>query len=108
MKFTEDMHRKLKETLTAAYHEREEGKADELWQVGVMNHIRSMGPLKRGFDYFEFFEPFVWRLAPVACALILILAAIFFQMDFLSDYEVAKVLMEDPVDYAMFQTSLNM
>ena len=94
---------KLKKTLTAAYYEKEKAAVNELWQIRVMSHVRSLGPLNVKTNYLELFEGFVWKLAPVACLLILALTIILTKLDFVSDYEIAKALMEDPLDFSLFQ-----
>jgi hypothetical protein len=96
-------HFRIRKVLAAAYREKEKAVVGDLWQTRVMGHIRSLGPLYPATSYLEFFERFVWRLAPVACALILILAAIFMQMDFISEYEMAKIFFDDPADISLFQ-----
>jgi len=96
-------HFKIRRVLAAAYREKENAVVGELWQNRVMSHIRSLGPLSPAASYLEFFERFLWRLAPIAGALILILAAIFMQMDFISEYEMAKILFDDPADFSLFQ-----
>lgn len=99
-------HFKIRKVLAAAYREKENAVVGELWQNRVMGHIRSLGPLFPAKSYLEFFERFLWRLAPIAGALILILAAIFMQMDFISEYEMAKILFDDPADVSLFQQTL--
>lgn len=94
---------KLKKTLTAAYYEKERASVNERWQIRVMSHVRSLGPLNAKTSYLEFFEGFVWRFAPVACLLILVLAIILTKLDFVSEYEIAKAFMEDPLDFSLFQ-----
>lgn len=96
-------HFKIRKALAAAYREKEKAAVGELWQTRVMGRIKSLGPLYPATSYLEFFERFVWRLAPVACALILILAAIFVHMDFISEYEMAKIFFDDPADISLFQ-----
>ena len=96
-------HLKIRKALAAAYREKEKVVAGELWQTSVMGHIRRLGPLYPASSYLEFFERFLWRLAPVACVLILILAVIFIHMDFLSEYEMAKIFFDDPADVSLFQ-----
>ena len=99
----EDAHFKIRKVLTSAYHEKEKAQVGDLWQTRVMAHIKSLGPLYPATSYLEFFERFVWRLAPVVCVLLLILAAIFIRMDFISEYEMAKIFFEDPADISLFQ-----
>ena len=94
----------IKESLATAYHEKGKGDVDELWQMRVMSHIRSLEPLHSKVSYSEVFGKLVWRFAPVLCVLILILLACIIQLDFISDYEIAEMFMEDPVDFTLFQS----
>lgn len=95
--------KKLKKMLTAAYYEKEKADVTERWQIRVMRHVRNLGPLNVKTSYFELFEGLVWKLAPVACLLILALTIILTKLDFVSEYEIAKAFMEDPLDFSLFQ-----
>jgi hypothetical protein len=95
---------RLKELLIGAYHEKERPEVDELWQVKVMSHIRSLGPITSRKRFFMLFEQSVWRLAPVMCLLILILAALLIKLDFISDYEMLKLFIDDPEEFAFIQS----
>jgi hypothetical protein len=101
MKSTEEDYIKLKKALSAAYLEKEKAEVSDLWRIRVMSHVRKRGSIESKVDYFELFERFVWRLAPVACALILVLAAAVTQLDFVSDYEMVKMFIEDPADFSL-------
>lgn len=103
MGFMKKDQEKLKRTLTAAYYEKEKAAVNELWQIRVMSRVRSLGPLNAKSNFLELFERFVWKLAPLACLLILALAIILTNLDFVSDYEIAKAFMEDPLDFSLFQ-----
>jgi hypothetical protein len=98
-----EKQKKLKKTLTAAYYEKEKAAVNGLWQIRVMSRVRSLGPLNAKTSYLEFFESFVWKFAPVACLLILVLAIILTKLDFVSEYEIAKAFMEDSLDFSLFQ-----
>lgn len=103
MKSFKGNHIKLKKALITAYHEKEKAEVGELWQMKVMSHIRSLGPLTSKTNYFELLEQFVWRFAPVACLLILILAICIIKLDPISDYEMARAFIDDPVDFTLLQ-----
>jgi hypothetical protein len=103
MKLKQKDFKKIREALARTYQEKEKGVMHNLQVAGVMSHVRRLGLPQTRAGYVDFFEPFVWKLAPVACALVLILAAVVFQTDFLADYEMAKVLMEDPLESSMVQ-----
>ncbi|NIO03759.1 MAG: hypothetical protein GTN74_03850 [Proteobacteria bacterium] len=44
------------------------------------------------------FEQSVWRLAPVTCLLILVLAALLIKLDFFPDYQMVRLFIDDPVE----------
>ena len=105
MKISRDDYQKIRFALALAHKEREMGAPDlPRWRAGVMRHVRRIGWSKGRTSYLDLLEPFVWKMAPVACALLFILAAVLLQMDLFSGYEVSRVLMEDPVDSTLFQT----
>jgi hypothetical protein len=99
-------HFKIRKVLAAAYHEKEEVLVGDLWQTRVMAHIKSLGPIYPPTSYLESFEGLLWRLAPVVCVLLLILAAFFIHMDFIPEYEMAKIFFEDPADISLFQQTI--
>lgn len=100
MKFIKkEDHTKLRKALAAAYREREKAEVGGLWQSRVMGHIRSLGPVHSHGRYLEPFERLFWRLVPLACILILVLGVAITKLDFVSEYELSKILMEDPADF---------
>lgn len=103
MEFMKEKQKRLKKTLTAAYYEKEKAAVNGLWQIRLMRRVRSLGPLNVKTNYLELFEGFVWKLAPVACLLILVLTIILTKLDFVSEYEIAKAFMEDSLDFSLFQ-----
>jgi len=103
MKWLKRDHTRLKKLLIRAYHEKEKPDVDELWQISVMRHIRSLGPVRSERGYVGLFEQSVWRLAPVTGLLILILIALLLTLDFMPDYEMAKIFIDDPVEFTVVQ-----
>jgi hypothetical protein len=93
---------KLQKSLSRAYDEKEKVEVGRFWQVKAMSRIRSLGPLQVKPDFSLLFEGFLWRLAPVACALALLLGTAVFQIDPVPDYELANVFTEDPADFGLF------
>jgi len=93
---------RIMKALVSAYHKREETEVgDTWWRVGVMGHIRSLHPFYPETSYFELFQQFLWRLAPVACVLAVALTVTIIKMDFFSDYELAKIFVSDPKDFIL-------
>ncbi len=103
MKSMRKGHTKLKELFIRAYHEKEKPEVGELWQMRVMSDIRSLGPVGSKKRYFMLFEQFAWRLAPVTCFLILILGALLINFDLVPDYEVARLFIDDPVEFTFLE-----
>jgi hypothetical protein len=98
--------KKLKDALIAAYYAKEGVESGEVNASETMTRIRRLGPLSSGESYMDFFGRFLWRLAPVACLLIIGLVVALSQLDPISDYEMARVFMEDPADYSMPYTTV--
>jgi hypothetical protein len=94
-------HSRLKKVLAAAYREKEKTEVGELWQVGVMGHIGSLGLLYPRTSYLELFGRLVWRLAPAACVLILLMGVAVTQLDLIPEYEIVNMFMEDPADFSL-------
>ena len=98
--FPED---KLKKLLASAYYEKENIEVGRGWQTDTMRHIRSLGMLKS--ELFEFMiEKFVWKFAAAACVVAIVLSVYTFQADFQTEYEMAKLFMEDPVEFTLVQS----
>jgi len=96
-------HKRLKEVLADAHLEKEKMEIEEHWRERVMIHIRSKVPRPSKADYFEALGRFVWKWSPVACALVLLMAGAAIQFDFLPEYEIAKILMEEPIDMSLLE-----
>ena len=103
MKSDKDAYTRLESVLKRAFREKEKAKPDEQWQQQVMSHVRSLGPLNVKTDYFEIFEQLVWRFAPVACVLILVLAVCIINLGLVPEYEVVKLFVEDPIEFSYVQ-----
>lgn len=95
-------HVKLKKALASAYREKENAKVGDLWQVKVMEHIRNLDPFHTQPSYLDLFQRLVWQLVPVACILVFILGMVLSQVDFMTDYVIAKIFIEDPANYSLF------
>lgn len=92
---------KLEKILIAAYRGKEQVEAGELLETRVMDHIRNLEALSSQTNFFDLFEGFVWRFSPIAAVLIFLLIAAITQLDFVSDYEMARIFAEDPVDFGL-------
>jgi hypothetical protein len=84
----------LKKILCQAYHEKENIEVGGQWQRNVMQRIRNLGPVDSRPTFFMLLEPFVWRLIPVTCLLIVVSAIILLKFDFTPQYELFTLLVD--------------
>jgi hypothetical protein len=103
MNSMQDRETKLREALRTAYQDRRGIDLDDLWQAKVMSHIRSLGSIDYQMDFSVIFNRFLWRLTPVVCLLILILAAVLMNFDFTPEYELTRVYITDTVQFVTGQ-----
>ena len=92
---------RLRETLRAAHHDKEKAQVGETWRVRTMGHIMDLGPLYFKAGYFELFNRFLWKLAPVTCGLAVALAVTLSRMDVFSGYELARLFINRPADFIL-------
>jgi hypothetical protein len=71
----------LKKAFREAYGARGKTEIGEKWEPRSMRRIRQIGPLKPGAGFWPAFESVVWRLAPVTCALVVVLTYFFLNME---------------------------
>jgi hypothetical protein len=106
MRFTRNWQENLNRTLRVAYHEREKVEVGEQWQVKVMHRIRGIHHVMSEKNFFEQFGDALWRFAPVACALLLIFGICIVKFHMVPDYEMAKMVANDPMEYGLLQSLL--
>jgi hypothetical protein len=96
---------KVKQALKAAYNAKENHgpKIGEQFEAQVMRRVRALGPIHSRPDYLSLFEQFFWRLVPVTAVLIIVLAAWAIQFDFVSEFEMAAIFMDDPISFNLIQ-----
>ena len=104
MLFGENHQLRLKKALISAYSEKKKVEVGDHWQTETMRRIRQIGPLESRTPYLLNFEQLIWRFAPVACALILVFCICLLKLDFAQEYEMSKLLLDDPVEYAFVQS----
>jgi hypothetical protein len=97
-------HIKLRNALAAAYREKEKIEVGTRWKTKTMNRIRRVGSLDDNAGFIMNLEQLLWRLSPVACSLILIFSVFLFNIDFVQEYEMAKLFVDDPVEFAFVQS----
>jgi hypothetical protein len=89
---------KLLQALSIAYREKEKIEVGNQWQRDVMGRIRDIGPIQARSTYLFEFEQLVWRFAPVACAIIVVLAVGIIQFDFTAEYELANIFFDHSIE----------
>ena len=82
---------KIKKALAAAWDKPSDFRESRTWQADTMRKIRHIGPLNSNPGYFQQFGQNIWRLAPVACILIIALTAMVIQTDFIPQDAVLAV-----------------
>jgi hypothetical protein len=97
----EDKVNRIRKALIISYNEREKAEVEGHWREAVIKQVYNLGSHYIRNGYLELLEGFVWRYAPVACALILILTTVLFRLDLISDYDLVQLFMEDPLDYSL-------
>ncbi len=102
MKYLKQNHVRLKKALTAAYHEKVCIEPGEQWDIAVMSHIRRLGSLHSEIS-FLLFNRFVRRFATAACFLILFLSLYMAYTGFQPEYDMAKVVINDPMELTFIQ-----
>ena len=80
------------------HHEKEKLHVSDEWQVDAMRLIRKNEGEHSRTVFFDIFQQFVWKIVPVSCALLLLLGIIMTRNNSLSDYEMAKLFINDPSD----------
>jgi len=94
---------KLWAILRQAYQEKEKLEVGHLWTEGIMCHIRELGSTVPRPRFWEMFEPFIWRLAPVVCVLILILTVVLIAFDLTSGYDPFQIFMNGKEELTLAQ-----
>jgi len=95
---------KIERALAFAYRIGPQGEVGPGWEDRLMTAVRAIGPLQYRYALADLFQRFVWRLAPVAALIILMLGTfLYYQTGFLTDGELARLLIDDRFDDALFQ-----
>ena len=96
--------RQVFRAFSAAYRAMEGAEVGDAWERRVMARIRDLGPLTTRRGMVALFERYAWCLVPAAAAIVLVLGALVHQqMGFLADGEMARLLVEIPLEDAWFQ-----
>ena len=103
MKSHKSDYKKVENTLITAYRDKDGVEPGDYWQMRVMNHVRSLGPLSSETSLFMLFDQVVWRFAFVACLLAVILSAYVLQTGFQPEYQLANLFVNDSVELTFLQ-----
>jgi len=103
MKGDREAYIRMEAMLKKAFLGKKKAEPSEHWQRNVMSHIRNLGPLDVKTNYLDLFERFLWRFAPAACVLILMLTLCIIYLDLVPEYEIVKLFVEDPIEFSYVQ-----
>jgi len=98
---TNEAYAKIQKALSIAFLQKENMSVNDHWRLKVMGCIRTSG-LYPNTSYAELLQRLVWKLTPVTIAMAIIFLFVITQIDFVSDYEIARILVEDPIEYSLF------
>lgn len=104
MKFWKEQQQTLQRIFRTAYHTREAVQVDERWEQNVMRQIRKRGPLQPQPPVLLLWNQCVWRFAIVVCLVALLLWTYSWQTDFTSEYTLASLWIEDPIEMMLDQS----
>ena len=93
MEFSKQELRVIKEIFKKAYDGKEAAFEGDEWRLNVMARIRNLEPVTSGKLFFIGLEQVLWRLAPVACLMIIALTIILYKLEMVPDYSIFQVLM---------------
>ncbi len=81
--------------LSGVYMSQDQGPMTPVWHRQVMGAIRSLPEKDSKDTYFQGMEQMVWKFAPVACMLILVMAVVLAAQDFTPEYGLFEAFMDD-------------
>lgn len=98
MKMTQNLYDKILTVFKVAHREKARPAVAGSWQQDVMRDIRRQAVAAPEPDDIWVVGLWLWRLAPVTCLLIVIAATLLASQDIIPQYEMATLLMDDPID----------
>ena len=93
---------KVRRILRQAHQGKESIEVD-LCPEDLMRRIREAGPVQAIPSFFDLFEPFVWRLAPVVCLLILSLIGVLSTLNFSGGDDLLQMFMDGKEEITLAQ-----
>lgn len=103
MKTVHKSESRLQADLVAVYRSKAAGAgpSDPRWQQDVMRSVRRIGPIHRDAAGLFGFGWLVWRLAPVALFLMILMAALIIRIDKTLELQMAGQMIGEPVQTYM-------
>ncbi|OPY81486.1 MAG: hypothetical protein A4E65_01147 [Syntrophorhabdus sp. PtaU1.Bin153] len=98
-----EKQRKLMKVLAAAHRHHKQPEPGDAWEMQVMRSIRSVPPVSVKPTWAEMFGSLFWPLCPVACALIIFLAAAAFRYDVVAEQDYAQIFTEDTGEVTLLE-----
>jgi hypothetical protein len=99
---------KIEKVLVTAFREHGKSSVDELtdkmWQLKVMSNVRKIGSHRTEKEFMVFLGQFFWRLAPVACILIIIMTYFMYNFGFSVEHELTEAFLSQPTEYNLLET----
>ena len=92
MTFSKHEQQVIEEIFKSAYDDRQAARVGDRWPSDAMRRIRNLGPVASGRTFFLGFEQILWRLAPAACLIIIVLCAILLKTGVVPDESAFQVL----------------
>jgi hypothetical protein len=98
-----EVYTKLENVLKKAFLGKEKAEPSAQWQENVMRRVRNVGPLNATTGSLDLFEQFLWRFAPIACVLIIVLTCCIIYLGLVPEYEVVELFIKDPIEFSYVQ-----
>ncbi|WP_319524065.1 hypothetical protein [uncultured Desulfosarcina sp.] len=76
---------------------------DPDWKTNTLRRIRSLPGSPGQIPLGWLFQHYLWRLAPVACVLILFITLWMAQSGLNPDIEMAALALDNPIDFGLFE-----
>lgn len=81
-----------------AHREKEKIRVRDALKADIMDLVRNEIREDYSPGFFDFLQSALWKLAPVTCALALLLGILLSRIDILSEYELVKLFINNPSD----------
>ncbi len=107
MKNFDKKYLNAEKALSVAYNEKNnqviDALKDERWGVKTMSRIKRIGPHNTQINFFELFGAALWRCAPVACTVIVLLSLVISNIGVFPEEQIAKLYVKESVTHEFIQ-----